>query len=85
MITDSGTTNQCRSIPKRSCQIRTETPTDAPSDTATVPTMTRAATTLPVTRSMMMKIRQSEAIPARMRSYLAPSCRSLLVAAVPPM
>src|SRR5258707_801745 len=55
------------------CQSSTESPNDAPSESATVPTITRAATKLRVMTSMMIKMRQSEAIPAIKRSYFAPS------------
>ncbi len=60
-----------------SCQISTESPKEAPNDSATVPTMTNAATRLRVMIIMMSKIRLSAAIPAIMRSYLAPSWMSL--------
>nr|CRL53519.1 hypothetical protein CPGR_00798 [Mycolicibacterium fortuitum subsp. fortuitum DSM 46621 = ATCC 6841 = JCM 6387] len=61
-------TIQCSSSPMRCCQISTDRPNEAPSDSTTVPTMTAAATTLRVRISMMMKIRQSDAIPAINRS-----------------
>nr|CRL53988.1 hypothetical protein CPGR_01273 [Mycolicibacterium fortuitum subsp. fortuitum DSM 46621 = ATCC 6841 = JCM 6387] len=77
-------TIQCSSSPTRCCQISTDRPNEAPSDSTTVPTITAAATTLRVRISMMMKIRHSAAIPAIMRSQLAPSCMSLKVDAVPP-
>ncbi|PQM49553.1 hypothetical protein C1Y40_00227 [Mycobacterium talmoniae] len=48
--------------------MSTEIPNEVPSDSSTVPTITAAATTLPVTTSMMMKIRHSDEIPAMIRS-----------------
>ena len=59
------------------CHTSTDSPNDAPSDSATVPTMTRAATRLRVTNTMMSRIRLSAAMPAIIRSYLAPSLMSL--------
>ena len=64
-------------MPRMCCQISTDSPNDVPSDSSTVPTMTAAATTARVIISMMMKIRQSEAIPAISRSQFEPSCMSL--------
>ena len=66
------------------CQSSTESPNEAPSESSTVPTMTKAATTARVMISMMTKIKVAAAIPAINRSMLEPSCMSLYVAAVPP-
>ena len=67
-MTDIASTIQCSSIPIRCCQINTDSPNDAPSESNTVPTITADATTLRVMISMMMNIRQSEAIPAISKS-----------------
>ncbi|PQM44776.1 hypothetical protein C1Y40_05069 [Mycobacterium talmoniae] len=83
MITDIASTSQCRSMPSRYCHTSTDSPNEAPSDSATVPTITAAATRLRVMMSMMMKIRHSDATPAISRSTLDPSRWSLLMAAVP--
>ena len=85
MITDIGSTIQCSLMPKMYCQISTDSPNDEPNESATVPTMTRAAIKLRVMSSMMMKIRQSAPTAAIHRSYLAPSLKSLYVDAVPAM
>jgi len=82
-MTDIASTIQCSWIPRKYCQTSTESPKDAPNETATVPTMTRAAIRLRVMISMMMKIRHSDPIPAIHRSYFEPSIQSLKVAAVP--
>ena len=55
------------------CQTSTDSPNDAPSDSATVPTITNAATTLRVMNIMMSRIRLSAAIATMIRSQLAPS------------
>ena len=65
---DIASTIQCNGIPRMCCQINTDRPNDVPSDSATVPTMIAAATTLRVRISMMMKIRHSEDSPAIIRS-----------------
>ena len=65
------------------CQNSTDSPKEAPSESATVPTMTAAATSARVRISMMMKMRHSEEIPAITRSHLAPSEMSLKTAPVP--
>ena len=83
MITDIGSTIQCNLMPRIYCQISTDSPNDAPNESATVPTMTSAATKLRVMMSMMMRIRQSAPTPAIKRSYLEPSRKSLKVDAVP--
>ena len=57
--------------------MNTDSPNDVPSDNNTVPTMTAEAITALVNNSMMMKIKQSEAIPAIRRSQFEPSCMSL--------
>ena len=46
-----------------SCQISTDSPNEAPSDSATVPTMTSAATRLRVMNIITSRIRLSAAIP----------------------
>ena len=76
-MTASASTIQYNSIPRMSCQISTESPKDAPIDSATVPTMTNAAITLRVMNIMISKIRLIAAIAAIKRSYLAPSWMSL--------
>ena len=63
--------------------MSTDNPKDVPNDNSTVPTMTAEAITARVSNSMMMKIRQSEDIPAISRSQFEPSCMSLYVDAVP--
>ena len=65
------------------CHISTDSPNDVPSESSTVPTMTAAAITARVINNMMMKIKQSEAIPAISRSKFEPCCMSLYVDAVP--
>ena len=77
MMTDIASTIQCNLMPRTYCQISTEKPKDAPNESATVPTITRAAIKLRVMISMMMKIRQSAEIPAIRRSYVEPSAQSL--------
>lgn len=59
-------------------------PKDPPRENTTLPTITIEAIRLRVNTTMIMKIRQSEAIPAISMSYGEPSARSLNVAAVPP-
>ena len=82
-MTASANTIQYRSMPSSFSHTRTDRPNEAPSDSATVPTMTRAATRLRVMNIMMSRIRLSAAIPAISRSYLAPYWMSLNVDAVP--
>ena len=84
MITDSATTIQCRCMPNRSCQISTDSPTDAAIELLAVPTITRDATTLRVSSSMIMKISVNADTTAIIRSYFSPSAISRKVAAVPP-
>ena len=48
MITDIGSTIQNNFMPNRYCQSSTDTPNDAPNESATVPTITSAATKLRV-------------------------------------
>ena len=67
-MTDIASTIQCSSMPRRCCQISTDRPNEAPSDSTTVPTITAAATTARVMISMMMKISASAAMPAMSRS-----------------
>ncbi len=81
---DSTCTTQWMLWPNRSCQINTESPNAAAIELDAVPTITTAATRLRVISTMIMKISVSEEITAIIRSYLAPSCMSLNVAAVPP-
>jgi hypothetical protein len=50
------------------CQSRTDNPKDAPSESSTVPTITRAAMTARVMSSMTVKITQREATVAIIRS-----------------
>ena len=73
----SANTIQYNWIPKMSSQISTESPKEAPNDSATVPTITSAATKLRVMISMMSRIRLSAASATISRSYLAPSWMSL--------
>ena len=70
-------------MPRRYCQTSTESPKDAPRETNTVPTITKAATKLRVMISMMIRIKQSDATPAIKRSHFEPSTKSLVIAAVP--
>ncbi len=77
MITDIARIIQCSGVPRICCQMSTDSPNDVPSDNSTVPTMTAEAITARVSNSMMMKIKQSEAIPAISRSQLEPSAMSL--------
>ncbi|CNG93914.1 Uncharacterised protein [Mycobacterium tuberculosis] len=76
-------TIQCIWMPRMSCQTSTDSPKDAPRESNTVPTITRAAMKLRVMISMIMKIRQIAAIPAIIRSYLELFTRSFTIAAVP--
>ncbi|BAX90252.1 hypothetical protein MSG_00085 [Mycobacterium shigaense] len=50
------------------CQSSADGPNEAPSDSATVPTMTIAATRLRVMNSMIKKIRLNAAVAAIIRS-----------------
>ena len=84
MITESAATIQWMCMPNRSCQISTDSPTDAAIELLAVPTMTSAATTLRVSSSMIMKISVNAETTAIIRSYFAPSAMSRKVAAVPP-
>src|SRR6476620_7047396 len=77
MITDIAMIIQCSWMPRMCCQISTDKPNDVPRDNNTVLTMTAEAITARVSTSMMMKIKQSEAIPAIRRSQFEPSCMSL--------
>ena len=60
-------------MPKMYCHTSTDNPNDAPSDSATVPTMTSAATRLRVMKTMISRMRLSAASAAIIRSYFAPS------------
>ena len=60
-----------------SCHSSTDSPNEAPSESATVPTMTSAATRLRVTNTMISRMRLSAEIAAIIRSYFAPSLMSL--------
>ncbi|SKW69614.1 Uncharacterised protein [Mycobacteroides abscessus subsp. abscessus] len=82
-MTDIASTTQLICMPQMCCHTRTDRPNDAPSESATVPTMTKAATRLRVINNMMMKMRHSAATPAIRRSYFDPSTSSLTPAAVP--
>ena len=77
MMIASASTIQYNSMPSRCCQISTESPKDAPSDSTTVPTITRAATRLRVMNIMISRIRLTAAITTIIRSYLAMSRASL--------
>ena len=55
-------------MPSRYCHTNTDRPNEAPNDSATVPTMTSAATMLRVMNIMISRIRLSEAMPAMIRS-----------------
>ena len=68
MMTAIASTIQCSSTPRMCCQISTDSPNDAPSESSTVPTITAEATTLRVMINMMAKISASAAIPAIIRS-----------------
>ena len=72
-MTASASTIQYSWIPRMYCHTRTDSPNDAPSDSATVPTMTSAATRLRVMNTMMSRMRLSAASAAIIRSYFAPS------------
>ena len=55
-------------MPKMYCHTNTDSPNEAPNDSATVPTMTSAATRLRVMNIMISRIRLSAAMPAMIRS-----------------
>ncbi|CFE90798.1 Uncharacterised protein [Mycobacterium tuberculosis] len=67
-MTASASTIQYNWIPRRCCHTSTDRPKEAPNDSATVPTITSAATRLRVMIIMMSKIKLSAAIPAIRRS-----------------
>ena len=71
-------------MPNMYCHTSTDSPNEAPSERATVPTMTSAAIRLRVMIIMISRMRLSAANATINRSYLAPSWMSLYVAAVPP-
>jgi hypothetical protein len=71
-------------MPNMYCQTSTDSPKEAPSERATVPTITSAATSLRVMSIMISKVRLSAASPTIIRSYLAPTWMSFTSAAVPP-
>ena len=64
----SASTIQYSWMPSRCCQINTDSPNEAPSDSTTVPTITSAATTLRVTNIMISRIRLTAAITTIIRS-----------------
>ena len=64
----SASTIQYSSMPSRCCQISTDSPNEAPSDSTTVPTITSAATTLRVTNIMISRIRLAAAMTTMIRS-----------------
>ncbi len=68
MMTDITITSQCSGTPIMYCHINTDSPNDAPNESATVPTMTNAATRLLVTIGMMTKKMHSEEMPAIKKS-----------------
>ena len=72
-MTASGTMTQYSWMPKMYCHTRIDRPNDAPSDSATVPTMTSAATRLLVMKTMISRIRLIPDSAAIIRSYVAPS------------
>ncbi|AUS49499.1 Uncharacterised protein [Mycobacterium tuberculosis] len=82
-MTDIASTSQCRWIARICCQSSTDSPKEAPSESATVPTMTAAAIKARVMISMMIKMRQRDEIAAIRRSHWAPSEMSWKTAAVP--
>src|SRR5256885_16141067 len=63
-------------MPNRSCQISTDSPTDAAIELLAVPTMTSDATTLRVSSNMIMKISVKADTTAIIRSYFSPSAIS---------
>ena len=67
-MTAKASTTQYNSMPSMYCHSSTESPNEAPNDTATVPTITIAATRLRVMIIMINKIRLSEAIATISRS-----------------
>jgi len=67
-MTAKASTTQYNSMPRRYCHTSTDSPNDAPSDSATVPTITMAATRLRVMIIMISKIRLSEAMVTISRS-----------------
>nr|CRL53777.1 hypothetical protein CPGR_01057 [Mycolicibacterium fortuitum subsp. fortuitum DSM 46621 = ATCC 6841 = JCM 6387] len=80
---DSGITIHCTPSPRMSCHSSTDKPQAVPRDAATVPTITKAATTLRVMINMIEKIRIIDAMIAIIRSVLTPSCMSAYIDAVP--
>ncbi len=82
-MTASGKMTQYNGMPKMYCHTTTDIPNDAASDSATVPTITSAATRLRVRNIMMSRMRPSEANAAISRSYFWPSAMSLYAEAVP--
>ncbi|CQA05032.1 Uncharacterised protein [Mycobacteroides abscessus] len=66
-----------------SCHNNTDRPHAVPRDAATVPTMTRAATTERVISTMIAKIRIIDAMTAIIKSMETPSCISAYIEAVP--
>ena len=67
-MTARARTTQYNSMPSRYCHTSTESPNEAPNDSATVPTITIAATRLRVISIMINKIRLSEAMATISRS-----------------
>ena len=67
-MTAKANTTQYNSMPRMYCHTSTESPNEAPSDSATVPTITIAATRLRVMIIMINRIRLSEAIATISRS-----------------
>src|SRR5271156_5921353 len=80
MMTDINITSQWILMPKRSCQMSTDSPKDAAIELPAVPTITSAATRERVRISMIRKIRVSADTTAIMRSYFVPLAMSLKVA-----
>ncbi len=76
-MTANASTTQYSWMPRMYCQTRTDSPNEAPNESATVPTITSAATRPRVMSIMINKIRLSAASPAIIRSYLAMSWMSL--------
>src|ERR1700743_1746516 len=72
-ITDNASTTQYSWMPKMYCHTSTDSPSEAPRDSATVPTMTSAAIRLRVMIIMISRMRLSAANATISRSYLAPS------------
>ena len=67
-MTASGRITQYSWMPKMYCHTSTDRPNEAPNDSATVPTMTSAATMLRVMNIMISRIRLSAAMAAMIRS-----------------